>query len=60
MGVVDGSTNWNGQDNFIDFIQFAAAKVGMTREEYMAHYGSANSGINEAKPGPDPYHRGLR
>ena len=59
MGVVDGSTNWNGQDNFIDFIQFAAAKVGMTREEYMAHYGSANSGINEAKPGPDPYHRGL-
>ena len=38
MGVVDGSTNWNGQDNFVDFIQFAADKVGMTREEYMAHY----------------------
>ena len=61
MGVVDGSTNWNGQDNFVDFIQFQAAKLGMTREEYMAHYGSANSGINERdkKPGPDPYHRGL-
>lgn len=59
MGVVQGSTNWNGQDNFQDFIQFHADKLGMTREEYMAHYGSANSGINEAKPGPDPYHRGL-
>ena len=61
MGVVDGSTNWNGQDNFVDFIQFQAAKLGMTREEYMAHYGSANAGINERdkKPGPDPYHRGL-
>ena len=61
MGVVDGSTNWNGQDNFVDFIQFHAEKLGMTREEYMAHYGSANSGINEdkKKPGPDPYHRGL-
>jgi len=57
MGVVDGSTNWNGQDNFVDFIQFAADKVGMTREEYMAHYGR---GIDEnKKPGPDPYHRGL-
>lgn len=59
MGVVDGSTNWNGQDNFVDFIKFHAEKLGMTREEYMAHFGSANSGINEAKPGPDPYHRGL-
>ena len=61
MGVVDGSTNWNGQDNFVDFIQFHAERLGMTREEYMAHFGSANSGINEAdkKPGPDPYHRGL-
>lgn len=61
MGIVDGSTNWNGQDNFVDFIQFHAEKLGMTREEYMAHYGSANSGINEdkKKPGPDPYHRGL-
>ena len=58
MGVVDGSTNWNGQDNFVDFIQFAAAKVGMTREEYISHYGR---GIDEAKkkPGPDTYHRGL-
>jgi len=59
MGIVDGSTNWNGQDNFVDFIQFHAERLGMTREEYMAHFGSANSGINEAKPGPDPYHRGL-
>tara|TARA_B100001057_G_scaffold337901_1_gene338679 strand:- start:2500 stop:3996 length:1497 start_codon:yes stop_codon:yes gene_type:complete len=61
MGVVDGSTNWNGQDNFVDFIQFHAERLGMTREEYMAHFGSANSGINETKkkPGPDPYHRGL-
>ena len=61
MGVVDGSIHWNGQNNFVDFIQFQANKLGMTREEYMAHYGSANSGINEAdkKPGPDPYHRGL-
>jgi len=59
MGVVQGSTNWNGQDNFQDFIQFHAARLCMTREEYMAHYGSANAGINEAKPGPDPYHRGL-
>ena len=59
MGVVDGSTNWNGQDNFQDFIQFHADRLCMTREEYMAHYGSANAGINEAKPGPDPYHRGL-
>jgi len=61
MGVVDGSIHWNGQDNFVDFIQFHAAKLGMTREEYMAHYGSANAGINETKkkPGPDPYHRGL-
>ena len=58
MGVVQGSTNWNGQDNFQDFIQFHADKLGMTREEYMAHYGR---GIDEAdkKPGPDPYHRGL-
>ena len=61
MGIVDGSTNWNGQDNFVDFIQFHAERLGMTREEYMAHFGSANSGINEdkKKPGPDPYHRGL-
>jgi hypothetical protein len=61
MGVVDGSIHWNGQDNFIDFIQFHAERLGMTREEYMAHFGSANSGINEdkKKPGPDPYHRGL-
>ena len=62
MGVVDGSTNWNGQDNFVDFIQFHAEKLGMTREEYMAHYGSTMTlaaGVNEAKPGPDPYHRGL-
>ena len=58
MGVVDGSTNWNGQDNFFDFIQFHAERLGMTREEYIAHYGR---GIDEAdkKPGPDPYHRGL-
>ena len=58
MGVVDGSIHWNGQNNFVDFIQFAAAKVGMTREEYISHYGR---GIDEAdkKPGPDPYHRGL-
>ena len=61
MGVVDGSIHWNGQDNFVDFIQFHAERLGMTREEYMAHYGSANAGINETKkkPGPDPYHRGL-
>ena len=61
MGVVDGSTNWNGQDNFFDFIQFHAERLGMTREEYIAHYGTANAGINEdkKKPGPDPYHRGL-
>ena len=59
MGLVPGSTNWNGQDNFQDFIQFHADRLCMTREEYMAHYGSANAGINEAKPGPDPYHRGL-
>jgi hypothetical protein len=58
MGVVDGSTNWNGQDNFFDFIQFHAERLGMTREEYISHYGR---GIDEAdkKPGPDPYHRGL-
>ena len=61
MGIVDGSIHWNGQDNFVDFIQFHAERLGMTREEYMAHFGSANSGINEdkKKPGPDPYHRGL-
>jgi len=61
MGVVDGSIHWNGQNNFQDFIQFHAERLGMTREEYMAHYGSANAGINETnkKPGPDPYHRGL-
>ena len=59
MGVVDGSTNWNGQDNFQDFIQFHADKLCMTREEYMSHYGSANAGLSESKPGPDPYHRGL-
>ena len=61
MGVVGGSTNWNGQDNFFDFIQFHAEKLGMTREEYIAHYGTANAGIAESnkKPGPDPYHRGL-
>ena len=61
MGVVDGSIHWNGQNNFVDFIQFHAERLGMTREEYMAHFGSANAGINETKkkPGPDPYHRGL-
>ena len=61
MGVVDGSIHWNGQNNFFDFIQFHAEKLGMTREEYIAHYGTANAGINETKkkPGPDPYHRGL-
>ena len=60
MGVVDGSTNWNGQDNFVDFIQFHASKLGMTREEYIAHYGFIPA-MNEdkKKPGPDPYHRGL-
>ena len=61
MGVVDGSIHWNGQDNFFDFIQFHAERLGMTREEYIAHFGTANAGINERnkKPGPDPYHRGL-
>ena len=60
MGVVDGSTNWNGQDNFVDFIQFHAERLGMTREEYIAHYGFIPA-MNEdkKKPGPDPYHRGL-
>lgn len=56
MGIVAGSTNWNGQDNFQDFIQFHADKLCMTREEYMAHYGSANAGINEAK---NKYIKGL-
>jgi len=58
MGIVDGSIHWNGQDNFVDFIQFHAERLGMTREEYISHYGR---GIDEAdkKPGPDPYHRGL-
>ena len=61
MGVVDGSIHWNGQNNFFDFIQFHAERLGMTREEYIAHFGTANHGINETKkkPGPDPYHRGL-
>ena len=60
MGVVDGSIHWNGQDNFVDFIQFHAERLGMTREEYIAHYGFIPA-MNEAdkKPGPDPYHRGL-
>ena len=39
MGVVDGSIHWNGQNNFFDFIQFAAEKAGMSREEYIATYG---------------------
>ena len=43
MGIVTGSTNWNGQDNFFDFVQFAAEKVGMTREEYMAIHGIGNA-----------------
>lgn len=61
MGVVDGSIHWNGQNNFFDFIQFHAERLGMTREEYISHFGTANHGINERnkKPGPDPYHRGL-
>lgn len=61
MGVVDGSIHWNGQNNFFDFIQFHAERLGMTREEYIAHFGTKNAGINETKkkPGPDPYHRGL-
>lgn len=61
MGVVDGSIHWNGQNNFFDFTQFHAERLGMTREEYIAHYGTANAGIaeNNKKPGPDPYHRGL-
>ena len=63
MGIVDGSIHWNGQDNFVDFIQFHAEKLGMTREEYIAYYGSIdpNGGLieNKKKPGPDPYHRGL-
>ena len=65
MGIVDGSIHWNGQDNFQDFIQFAAEKAGMTREEYIATYGfphkteSVEIQENKKKPGPDPYHRGL-
>ena len=65
MGVVDGSIHWNGQNNFFDFIQFAAEKAGMTREEYIATYGfphkteSVEIEENKKKPGPDPYHRGL-
>ena len=65
MGVVDGSIHWNGQNNFFDFIQFAAEKAGMSREEYIATYGfphkteSVEIEENKKKPGPDPYHRGL-
>tara|TARA_B100000989_G_C19522278_1_gene464822 strand:- start:511 stop:2253 length:1743 start_codon:yes stop_codon:yes gene_type:complete len=65
MGVVEGSIHWNGQNNFFDFIQFAAEKAGMTREEYIATYGfphkteSVEIEENKKKPGPDPYHRGL-
>ena len=65
MGVVAGSIHWNGQNNFFDFIQFAAEKAGMTREEYIATYGfphkteSVEIEENKKKPGPDPYHRGL-
>ena len=28
-------------------LELIGKKLGMTREEYMAHYGSANAGINE-------------
>lgn len=34
--------------NLYDFVGMAAAKQGMTREEYIAHYGSANN-ANESK-----------
>ena len=39
MGIVDGSIHWNGQNNFQDFIQFHADRLGVTREEYIAIYG---------------------
>ena len=42
-------------NNYEDFIKYQAAKVGMTREEYMSILMSEN----KKKPGPDPYHRGL-
>jgi len=65
MGVVDGSIHWNGQDNFQDFVQFHADRLGMTREEYIAVHGyphkteSVQIEEDSKKPGPDTYHRGL-
>lgn len=64
MGIVDGSIHWNGQNNFQDFIQFHADRLGVTREEYIAIYGYPHKTESvqleeDKKPGPDPYHRGL-
>ena len=43
-------------NNYEDFIKFHAQQAGMTREEWMAHYGVAEG---NAKPGPDAYMTGL-
>ena len=43
-------------NNYEDFIKFHAHAAGMTREEWMAHYGVAEG---NAKPGPDAYMTGL-
>ena len=43
-------------NNYEDFIKFHAQQAGMTREEWIAHYGVAEG---NAKPGPDAYMTGL-
>ena len=43
-------------NNYEDFIKFHAEQAGMTREEWIAHYGVAEG---NAKPGPDAYMTGL-
>lgn len=60
---IKGITQFIPMDHFgpLDFIDYHAAKAGVTRAQWMATFGAANASMfeGEKKPGPDPYMKDL-
>lgn len=60
---IKGITQFIPMDHFgpLDFIDYHAAKAGVTRAQWMATFGAANASMfeGEKKPGPDTYMKDL-
>lgn len=60
---IKGITQFIPMDHFgpMDFIDFHAARAGVSRQVWISTFGAARAGMFEAekKPGPDPYMTGL-